>query len=136
MELTSFNDSWDTSDQGSCTGYLPYYRTHANLLNVPQDINKGVQQEDTEGEGGFQSNEYVYKSIYEEEPLHDISSVTGYVPYYRSYEEYFGSPDYPSEVHSTADSGDSGDAETDSTEGIESDIDYEVEEVFRNAVSS
>ncbi|KAL8212002.1 UNVERIFIED_CONTAM: hypothetical protein K2H54_033589 [Gekko kuhli] len=130
-ELTSFNDLWDTNDQVSCNEYLPYYRTYASLLEVPHSINTGMKEEDTEREGGVQSNECVFKSIYEDEPLNGMGLVTGIVPYYRSYEEYLGSPDLPSEVHSRADSEE---AETDSPEEIESEIDCEVEEVLENAV--
>uniref|UniRef100_A0ACB8EIS4 Uncharacterized protein n=1 Tax=Sphaerodactylus townsendi TaxID=933632 RepID=A0ACB8EIS4_9SAUR len=130
-ELTPFNDLWDTSDLVYCNEYLPYYRTYANLLEIPQFINTEVKQEEKEGEGEIQSNGCVFKSIYEDEPLNNMGLDTGYVPYYRSYEDYFGNPALPSKVHSRADNEET---EANITKEIESEIDHEVEEILQNSV--
>lgn len=132
-ELTSFNDLWDTSDQMSYNEYLPYYRTYTNLLEVPQYLNTGVEKENIERGGGIESNECVFKSICKDESLNVMGLVTGYVPYYRSHEEYFGSQDLPSKVHSRADNEET---MTDSTKEMESENNCEAEKVFENAVSS
>lgn len=96
-ELTLYNDLRDTSDLVSCHEYLPYYRTYATLLENPLSIN--TENETTED---VQSNGYVFKSEYEDKPINNIGFDSGYVPYYRSYEEYFTSPALPSEVPSKA----------------------------------
>ncbi|XP_053145367.1 uncharacterized protein LOC128342258 isoform X2 [Hemicordylus capensis] len=129
-ELTLFNDSVATSNLKSCNEYLPYYRTYASLLETPLDITTEVKHENTEREGGVQSNGCVFQDKYEDEPLHDTDIASGYFPYYRSYEEYFGSSDPPSETHSAENE----EAETNSKEETESENDYEIEEAYEDTV--
>ncbi|XP_042707433.1 uncharacterized protein LOC101938691 [Chrysemys picta bellii] len=96
-ELSLFNELSNSSDLVSYPQYLPYYRTHEEFfinpvsldtLLIRADVDEGdIGREKREGSGGCKVN-----SIREDETLSNLVISTGYFPYYRSYEEHFGSP--------------------------------------------
>ncbi|XP_061477912.1 uncharacterized protein LOC133382242 isoform X2 [Rhineura floridana] len=77
IELTIFNDLMASSDLIPCNEYIPYYRTYANLVENPLQINTELNHENIERED-IQSN--------------------------GTYEEYFDSSDLSTEVHSRTES--------------------------------
>ncbi|XP_061477906.1 uncharacterized protein LOC133382242 isoform X1 [Rhineura floridana] len=130
IELTIFNDLMASSDLIPCNEYIPYYRTYANLVENPLQINTELNHENIERED-IQSNGCVFKLKHEDEPLNDMDLTNGYFPYYRTYEEYFDSSDLSTEVHSRTESEE---GETNEEE-IESKIDCEIEEVYEDTVT-
>ncbi|XP_053236155.1 uncharacterized protein LOC128409602 [Podarcis raffonei] len=124
-EWTIFNDLFFSSDVAPCNEFIPYYRTYSNLVEIPLQVNIELSHENAEGEE-VQSDGCVFNPKYEDEPLRDVSLTMGYFPYYRTYEEYFGSSDLPSEIHSGAESEGS---VANNAEEIKSEISCETEEV-------
>ncbi|XP_039339855.1 uncharacterized protein LOC120369983 [Mauremys reevesii] len=96
-ELSLFNELSISSDLVSSPQYLPYYRTHEEFfinpvsldtLLIRTEVEEGdIRREKREGSGGCKVN-----TVREDETLSNLVISTGYFPYYRSYEEHFGSP--------------------------------------------
>lgn len=132
-ELTFSNDPGITNEFMSHDGYVPYYRTYANLVDTPLCTNVALKEENTEKGGGVQSSGCVFNPQYEDEPSNATGIfATGYFPYYRTYEEYLSTSDIPCEAHSTVESEE---AETSNGAEMESESDHGTEDELDPTVS-
>nr|XP_025036985.1 uncharacterized protein LOC112544638 [Pelodiscus sinensis] len=96
-ELSLFNELPIPSNLISSPHYLPYYRTYEEFFINPVSLDTlcvkaEMEDSDIGGEKRDRGRGCKANTIREDENRSHVVISTGYFPYYRSYEEYFGRP--------------------------------------------